>query len=615
MGTYTGRTATLLTNGLVLLTGGGDDGCRRFAHAELYDVVTGTFTATGSMTRPRVFHAATLLLDGTVLITGGELTAGSAEVFDPSTGRFASTADMSATRAGHSATALNDGTVLVAGGFSFEATGQGWCCFASAELYVARIVDDDGAIWTIGGNRAILRNGVHAAGGWGSKIVWTSHTLYVLGPDNNWYQWTGSSWTFLGPTFPGASPDGTTVPHATQIVDDNGATWTIGPDRAILRNGVHAAGGWGSQIVWTSHTLYVLGPDNNWYQWTGSSWTFLGPTFPGASRDGTTVPHATQIVDHDGAIWTIGGNRAILRNGVHAAGGWGSQIVWASHTLYVLGPDNNWYQWTGSSWTFLGPTFPGASPDGTTVLTPIVDDDGAIWTIGGNRAILRNGVHAAGGWGSQIVWTSHTLYVLGPDNNWYQWTGSGWTFLGPTFPGASRDGTTVPPATYDVEHPPATQIVDDDGAIWTIGPNRAILRNGVHAAGGWGSQIVWTSHTLYVLGPDNNWYQWTGSSWTFLGPTLPGASLDGTTVPHATQIVDHNGAIWTIGPNRAILRNGVHAAGGWGSQIVWTSHTLYVLGPDSNWYQWTGFSWTFLGATFPGSAVNLNGGLSLSVEN
>ena len=154
------------------------------------------------MTRPRVWHSATLLLDGTVLITGGELTAGSAEVFDPSTGRFASTADMSATRGGHSATLLLDGTVLVAGGFSFEATGQGWCCFASAELYVARIVDDDGAIWTIGGNRAILRNGVHAAGGWGSKIVWTSHTLYVLGPDNNWYQWTGSSWTFLGPAVP-----------------------------------------------------------------------------------------------------------------------------------------------------------------------------------------------------------------------------------------------------------------------------------------------------------------------------------------------------------------------------------------------------------------------------
>ena len=171
-----------------------------------------------------------------------------------------------------------------------------------------RIVDTTGAIWTIGPNLAILRNGVQAAGGWGSQMVWTSHTLYVLGTDNNWYQWTGSSWTFLGPTGPGgqlASRDGTTVPHATQIVDTSGAIWTIGPNFAILRNGVQAAGGWGSQMVWTSHTLYVLGTDNNWYQWTGSSWTFLGPTGPGgqlASQDGTTVPHATQIVDTSGAI-------------------------------------------------------------------------------------------------------------------------------------------------------------------------------------------------------------------------------------------------------------------------------------------------------------------------
>ena len=404
------------------------------------------------------------------------------------------------------------------------------------------------------------------------------------------------------------SADGTTVPPATQIVDHNGAIWTIGPNGAILRNGVQAAGGWGSQILWTSHTLYVLGTDNNWYQWTGSSWTFLGPTFPGASLDGTTVPPATQIVDTSGAIWTIGPNLAILRNGVQAAGGRGSQIVWTSHTLYVLGTDNNWYQWTGSSWTFLGPTFPGASLDGTTVppATQIVDNNGAIWTIGPNLAILRNGVQAAGGWGSQIVWRNHTLYVLGTDDNWYQWTGSSWTFLGPTFPGMSLDGTTVPPAT---------QIVDTNGAIWTIGPNLAILRNGVQAAGGWGSQIVWRNHTLYVLGTDDNWYQWTGSSWTFLGPTFPGASLDGTTVPPATQIVDISGAIWTIGPNLAILRNGVQAAGGWGSQIVWRNHTLYVLGTDNNWYQWTGSSWTFLGPTFPGGAVNLNGGLSLSVEN
>jgi hypothetical protein len=148
VGYIAGRTATMLTNGLVLLTGGEHEDCGRFANAELYDVVTGRFTATGSMTRPRTNHSATLLPDGTVLIAGGESedcneqrcslvgTVASAEVFDPSAGTFTLTADMSARRAGHSATALDDGTVLVAGGYAFV-WDQVPCCVetASAELW------------------------------------------------------------------------------------------------------------------------------------------------------------------------------------------------------------------------------------------------------------------------------------------------------------------------------------------------------------------------------------------------------------------------------------------------------------------------------------------------
>jgi uncharacterized delta-60 repeat protein len=157
------------------------------------------------------------------------------------------------------------------------------------------------------------------------------------------------------------SPDGTTVPSAGQIVDDSGAVWTIGANQAILRNGGQAAGGLGSQILWQSGTIYVLGTDNNWYQWTGSWWLNVGPVQPGAtgiSPDGTTVPAAAQIVDNAGGVWTIGVNQAILRNGAQAAGGLGSQILWQSGTIYVLGTDNNWYQWNGSWWLNVGPARP-----------------------------------------------------------------------------------------------------------------------------------------------------------------------------------------------------------------------------------------------------------------
>jgi hypothetical protein len=77
------------------------------------------------------------------------------------------------------------------------------------------------------------------------------------------------------------SPDGALVPTtASQIVDNNGAVWTIGSNGAILRNGVQAAYGWGSQILWKNSTIYVVGGDFNWWQWTGSGWINIGQSHP-----------------------------------------------------------------------------------------------------------------------------------------------------------------------------------------------------------------------------------------------------------------------------------------------------------------------------------------------
>src|SRR5436190_7951827 len=64
------HTATLLPNGKVLVTGG-YDGNNAFATAELYDPATGTWTPTGSLTVARFRHKATLLPNGQVLVSGG----------------------------------------------------------------------------------------------------------------------------------------------------------------------------------------------------------------------------------------------------------------------------------------------------------------------------------------------------------------------------------------------------------------------------------------------------------------------------------------------------------------------------------------------------------------
>jgi hypothetical protein len=136
------RTATLMKNQKVLVAGGDpayyDTGDFPLSRAELYDPL-GTFTATASMHVARSGHTATLMPDGTVLITGGLVdnffdTTALGELYNPSTGAFSTQVYMNASRGIHQATLLLDGRVLVTGGLTSN-TYPNYQILASAELY------------------------------------------------------------------------------------------------------------------------------------------------------------------------------------------------------------------------------------------------------------------------------------------------------------------------------------------------------------------------------------------------------------------------------------------------------------------------------------------------
>ncbi|HZO90804.1 MAG TPA: fibronectin type III domain-containing protein [Chthonomonadaceae bacterium] len=122
--------AVLYDDGKVLIVGGGDPPT---ATAEVIDLnaAAPVWQSTGSMSVPRMFQCATLLPDGTVLVTGGSsataATAASAptypaELWNPATGNWTTLASNSAFRGYHSnAILLPDGRVLTTSGDYYPA--------------------------------------------------------------------------------------------------------------------------------------------------------------------------------------------------------------------------------------------------------------------------------------------------------------------------------------------------------------------------------------------------------------------------------------------------------------------------------------------------------------
>lgn len=171
-----GLTATTLADGRVLVTGAGAD-------AEIFDPVTASWSLTGSMNVTRVHHRAVRLNDGRVLVVGGDRQPNSygdiatAEVFDPIAGSWTRTPPLKVARAvwtrDLTATLLHDGTVLVTGGN----TERSWEGIGSAEIY-----DPVQSTWELTGGLARGRVG-HAA------TLLPDGRVLVTGGVTDWDMW------------------------------------------------------------------------------------------------------------------------------------------------------------------------------------------------------------------------------------------------------------------------------------------------------------------------------------------------------------------------------------------------------------------------------------------
>ncbi|MFZ1156261.1 MAG: Ig-like domain-containing protein, partial [Candidatus Sulfotelmatobacter sp.] len=229
----TGRifnTATLVTNGQVLVAGGSDSDWNQIGSAELYNPASGAFTFTGSLNTPRTGHSATLLNNGGVLIAGGwdsdgdyiTSDAATSELYDLTTGTFTPTGSLNTARDTHTATLLNNGQVLIAGGFDSNSN-----TLSSAELY-----DPTAGTFTLTGNLNVGR-AVHTATLLNSGLVLIAGGYDINGnavPSGELYDPSTGSFTLTGsmniPRYDGAQ--GTVLNNGMVLLaggqDNNGNT-------------------------------------------------------------------------------------------------------------------------------------------------------------------------------------------------------------------------------------------------------------------------------------------------------------------------------------------------------------------------------------------------------
>src|ERR1700753_427037 len=242
----------------------------------------------------------------------------------------------SSTKSAKDATSATDGTTASPSGTTIPSATQ--------------IIDSSGNGWTVAAG-VIYETG--ALAGYSNAVtllLYANDLIYQENSAGGWWSWNGNTWVSDSDPRLAASPSGTTIPSAAQIVDGSGDVWAVSGG-LIYENGVLA--GYPDAVtllVYETSLIYQENSAGGWWSWNGSTWIESNDPRSAASPSGTAIPSAAQIVDGSGNVWTVAGG-VVYENGTTAGYSNGvTELLYENGLVYQENSSGNWWSWNGGTW-------------------------------------------------------------------------------------------------------------------------------------------------------------------------------------------------------------------------------------------------------------------------
>ena len=147
---------------------------------------------------------------------------------------------------------------------------------------------------------------------------------------------------------------------------------------------------------------------------------------------------------------------------------------------------------------------------------------------------------------------------------------------------ASPSGTTIPSAA---------NIIDSNGNDWSVAAG-VVYVNGAPA--GYSRAVtllLYVNNTIYQRNSAGGWWRWNGSTWVASSDPRTVVSVNGTTIPSATNIIDGSGNDWSVADGLVYVNGQLAGYTNAVTLLLYVNDTIYQQNAAGNWWSWNENAW------------------------